>query len=162
MTRSGILPLLFPIISQVWAIDGFRAIFWWWIHSIRDGICNLLFLNGENALISFGVLLQNPRLPIFLCVFPSKVFPWGLGSSILGFQTSNALFVGNYCLSCIFFGFVGIPKIIGTRFMIFSSHSNLNPFLGTWLCRVIPPESLRNSPKFGILSRWKFCFSVER
>lgn len=131
MIGSGILPLHLSIISPIWGTDGFHPTFRWLTHLISSGICNLRFLNGENILTPFGVLLQNLRLLTLLDALPSKVFPWGLGSSTLGFLIPDAPFVVNLSPFCIFSSFVSVLKIIGTEFMIFSSLLGPNYFHGT-------------------------------
>ena len=54
----------------------------------------------------------------------------GLNSNTLGFQTTDASFLDNQSLSCIYSGSIGMPKTIGIGFITFSSHLGFNLFLG--------------------------------
>ena len=102
--------------------------------------------------------ITRPKIAHFACALPSKVFPWGLGSSTLGFLIPDGPSVVSLNHFCIFSGFVNVLRITGTGFMIFSSPLGPNHFHGTWSCWVIPPEFPESTPRFGISSGWKYCF----
>ena len=74
--------------------------------------------------------MKDKTLHTLRGVWLFKGFPWDLGLSTLGFLIPDAPSVVSLNPSCTYFGFVNVPRIIGTGFMTSSSLSGLNLFLG--------------------------------